>query len=646
MKKRLLTIFAIVGATSLNAQVQRTPFIEHFTQASCGPCASQNPTMYTTLDNFGSANYVKVTHQVSWPGFDPMYNDFPIGPDARVSYYSVSGVPDCSLNGGATASPNTAVTTTTLNNMAAQTTAYAVTVDHVWNTANDITVNVNVTNTTGATVSSADKIYVTMVENHISYSTPPGTNGETDFYYVMRQMYNASTGAANATTGTALGPINAGATTTFSFNITSLPSYLRDKSQVAFAAYIQNSSTKLVEQAAKSAIVPIPGLINVAAASTSVAGSGYCDYSITPSISFTNNDATDVTEVVAEYSIDGGAPVQQTFTGTLTNGNSTTITFPATSLNPGSSTVSYSIVSVNGGQDWSSPAAVAMDDEVYNKLNAAGVAAPVSEGMETAPLTSGYSRDLTTAIFDAPATIAPSAFGVLDGPTFNYGAIGGFAASNRSIRIRFYDIQSGVMDLVMQKVNLATNSSLTFDHAYRQYQAENDKLQVQVSTDCGATWATVFDKAGTNLMTLPASTTAYVPSAASDWASNTVDLSAYDNTNDVVIRFRATSAYGNNLFLDNINIFQSSASIEEQVAGQFTVYPNPTAGDFTVELANANSNDVVVSVVDMKGQVVSSELITNGQTKVEVKTSSLAAGVYTVRVNSDAGVSVEKVVIK
>ena len=48
----------------------------------------------------------------------------------------------------------------------------------------------------------------------------------------------------------------------------------------------------------------------------------------------------------------------------------------------------------------------------------------------------------------------------------------------------------------------------------------------------------------------------------------------------------------------------------------------------------------------MKGQVVSSELITNGQTKVEVKTSSLAAGVYTVRVNSDAGVSVEKVVIK
>jgi hypothetical protein len=147
-------------------------------------------------------------------------------------------------------------------------------------------------------------------------------------------------------------------------------------------------------------------------------------------------------------------------------------------------------------------------------------------------------------------------------------------------------------------------------------------------------------------MTLPASTTAYVPSAASDWASNTVDLSAYDNTNDVVIRFRATSAYGNNLFLDNINIFQSSASIEEQVAGQFTVYPNPTAGDFTVELANANSNDVVVSVVDMKGQVVSSELITNGQTKVEVKTSSLAAGVYTVRVNSDAGVSVEKVVIK
>ena len=255
MKKLLLSALPILafGATNVDAQVNKTPLIEHFTQASCGPCASQNPIMYSTLNTFGSGNYVKVTYQVSWPGVDPMNAEFPTGPNARRGFYNVSGVPDCSLNGGTTASPNTAVTAATLAAKAAETTPYSMTVSQSWLNG-DITVTIDVTNTTGSTVSTMNKIYVAMVEEQISFTNSPGSNGETEFYYVNREFYNPNTGAAGAISGVYLSPIAGGATTSFSFVVTSanIPSYIRDLNQLSFVAFVQSLSSKDIEQAAKS----------------------------------------------------------------------------------------------------------------------------------------------------------------------------------------------------------------------------------------------------------------------------------------------------------------------------------------------------------------------------------------------------------
>jgi hypothetical protein len=635
----------LAGIGSLQAQVTKTPMIEHFTQASCGPCAGQNPALKTTLDNFGTANYVKISHQVSWPGFDPMYNEFSAGPDARVGYYNVSGVPNTCLNGGAPGGPNTVVTASTLSAAAALMTPYQITATQSWSDPNTVTVNIDVDNVTGTAISSADKIYVTMIENEVAYSSSPGSNGETEFYNVMRQMYDATSGSDNATGGAALAAIPANGTQNFNFTISSLPSYIADKGQVIFAIYVQNDATKEVLQAGKTAVVSIPGLINVEANTASVAGSGYCDYSYTPGIEFTNNDPAAVTEVVVEYTINGGAAVSETYTGSLAQGQSSTIAFPATTLAGGTSVVSYNVVSVNGAQNWQSPAAVSVPDETYSKLALTAVAAPVSEGMESAPLTGGISQDLTTAIFDSP-TVGAGSFAVVDGPANNIGVIGGYAASDRSILFQFYALQSGVMNLVMEKVNLGANSELSFDHAYRQYQAENDELDISVSTDCGATWASVFNESGSSLMTLPAAQPQFFPSAASDWATTNIDMSAYDNMQDVIVRFKATSAYGNNLFIDNINLGTAAVGVEDITASTFDVYPNPATDVVTVELSEVGSVDAQIEVLDIKGQVVSSEVMSAGQTSVQVNTSSLASGIYTVRVKSENGVATERVVIK
>jgi hypothetical protein len=650
MKKNVLLIVALMGTTIALAQVPKIPLVEHFTQASCGPCASQNPAMKVTLDNFGTANYVRISHQVSWPGVDPMNANFPAGPNDRRTYYGITGVPNTVLNGGAPGAPNTIVTSSTLATAAALMTPYQITATQSWANANSVTVNINVQNVTGAPISSADKIFVTMLENTVTWPTPPGSNGETSFEYVMREMYNATTGAPGATSGAALGTIAANATQNFNFTLTSLPAYLRDKSEVSFAIYIQNATSKTIHQAGKTSLVSIPGLINVGAVSATLLGSGYCDYGVTPKVTFTNNDAgTAVTSVVAQYSLNGGAAVQQTFTGNLSQGQSTTISFPATTLTPGTSTLNYTIVSVNGGQDWTSPAAVAINQEVYNKLNSAGVAAPVFEGMENAVLETGtgYSRSLTTGLFDSPTTVTGSLFGVLDGPTYNYGAVGGFASSNRSIRFRYFSIASGAkLNFVMQKINLGANSMLTFDHTYRQYASENDKLEVFVSTDCGATWTSVFSKAGSALATLAPSTTTYVPAAAADWATNTVSLAAYNNTSDVIVRFEGTSDYGNNMYLDNINI-GSLASVNELNADNFSIFPNPATEKVNIAF-EAQNGTYEISLVDLTGRVLTTKSLSNvnGSQVVEIPVDNIATGNYLVSIQKDGVKFTQKVTVQ
>jgi len=651
MKRILFTFLAIAGSAAGFSQVNKVPLIEHFTQASCGPCASQNPTLKANLDAFGTANYVRVSHQVSWPGVDPMNAAFPAGPEDRRSYYGITGVPNTSLNGGAPGSSTTVVTASTLASAAAQMTDYSISATQSWANANEVTVDIDVTNETGSPISAADKIYVVMMEEVVTYSSAPGSNGETEFEYVMREMYNASTGAGGATTGAALGTIAGNATTNFNFTLTSLPNYIADKNEILFAVYIQNNGTKEIEQAGKTAHVAIPGIISVSAGANSTAASSICDYDFTPQIDFTNNDAsTNVTQVVAEYSIDAGTPVQQTFNGNLTNGQMTSITFPATTLNPGTSVVSYEIISVNGGQDWSSPLAVSMDDESYSKASASGVAAPVFEGFETATLESGtgYSRDISTGFFE-DGGVASNSFGVVDGPAYSYGSHGGFGNSDRLVRARLFSIGAGtVMRLTMDKVNLGTDSELTFNHAYRQYAAENDRLEVHVSDDCGATWTSVFNEAGSSLATLSASTDAYNSPGAGDWEANTVDLSAFDGTDDVLVRFTITSAFGNNMFIDDINIgdagSQPGASIVEDEKVSFKVFPNPANEQFVVSLGQ--DIDSEIQILDLQGKIVSTQVVSAGNTNVTINSSNLEAGVYTVLVKTENGVTAKKVTIQ
>ena len=128
-------------------------------------------------------------------------------------------------------------------------------------------------------------------------------------------------------------------------------------------------------------------------------------------------------------------------------------------------------------------------------------------------------------------------------------------------------------DFIIPTVDLTSYSSiyLTFDYAYSLWtnpassQNWSDTLIIFVSDDCGNTWQNVWEKAGLNLTT---TTPAYnpfnwFPNNNNDWASVVIDLSSYTNQDDFAIKFRNVNQYENNLFIDNINLWDNNTSINQ-----------------------------------------------------------------------------------
>lgn len=160
------------------------------------------------------------------------------------------------------------------------------------------------------------------------------------------------------------------------------------------------------------------------------------------------------------------------------------------------------------------------------------------------------------------------------GGTANWEVVPGTnpAGSNNdnAARARFYNTPFGkVLYLQSPLFDFSSNSKpmLDFYVAYRTDVNQNDRLEVVVSTDGGITFQAapvLYNKSfNTRLSTIgndPARLE-YAPASSNDWRHEAVDLSAYASLPNVLIAFKATSAVGNNLYVDNVNVINQNASL-------------------------------------------------------------------------------------
>ncbi|CAG5077445.1 Omp28-related outer membrane protein [Parvicella tangerina] len=382
-------------------------------------------------------------------------------------------------------------------------------------------------------------------------------------------------------------------------------------------------------------IVDMSSVTNMSVPST------YCDGNVTPEITVTNEDATTVNEYEVSYSVNGGTPVTQTVSTPLSAGASATTSFPAITLPSGVNTIEYT-VTATGANDYETVLGNNNSSVVINVLSSTAFATDHEEGFESY---SPFDEVIDHALMDNPDDVQVI---VVDNSAFQSAtqAVGGFGNSDNSLMWNFYSAQSGDMaTLIFEKVDFSsgTGHGLRFNHAYAQYTSENDRLKVKVSTDCGVTWSTVFNKAGDDLETASSSTSLFVP-ATSEWTADTVDLSAYDGNSEVMVAFEGTSAYGNCLFVDDIQLLNGTALSIADADIEMSVYPNPSNGLISLDL-EAFTGVVEVEILNELGQKINKNIVvTAGQINM-IDLSDLSSGLYMLNVISDGKAFTERVTI-
>ncbi|MEO0876020.1 MAG: hypothetical protein AAFY48_15595, partial [Bacteroidota bacterium] len=98
MMRKLLLLALACAPIFLMAQAQRIALVEHFTNASCGPCAVQNPD-FNALLRANPDKVISIKYQAAFPGFDPMNQQNPSEVQTRANFYGLSGVPTAWLDG-------------------------------------------------------------------------------------------------------------------------------------------------------------------------------------------------------------------------------------------------------------------------------------------------------------------------------------------------------------------------------------------------------------------------------------------------------------------------------------------------------------------------------------------------------------------
>ncbi|MFT4525239.1 MAG: hypothetical protein ACI85F_001392 [Bacteroidia bacterium] len=168
---------------------------------------------------------------------------------------------------------------------------------------------------------------------------------------------------------------------------------------------------------------------------------------------------------------------------------------------------------------------------------------------------------------------------------------------------------------------------LTFDVAHRPYPTGSrpDTLNVSVSADCGQTFDLAYSKIRTELSTGFPTSGPFSPEEADEWRKDSIDLTAFVNSN-AVIQFENHSGSGNNIYIDNINLYLSNTGIEESDA-RIRIYPNPSSDFLIVDLRFAKNEELKYEVQDAFGRTVISSKI-RASSKFQIETGNLPSGVY------------------
>lgn len=359
-----------------------------------------------------------------------------------------------------------------------------------------------------------------------------------------------------------------------------------------------------------------------------------CNTTFTPIVKLQNYGATTLTSCTISYRIDNNANQTYNWSGSLASASTVNVTLPIMTTTAGTHTFTSFSSSPNSSTDGN-----AGNDQstATFTVSSAAQSLPIVQGLENATFPpSGWTINNS----DAGLTWQRSTSAARSG--------------SASMYMDNYDYQTPgeVDEFVSLPMNFsgATTGQLTFEVAYQMYTNPtdvpnfSDTLKVLVSTDCGVTWTTAYTKYGTALTTITPtfSSNEFIPNS-SQWRLETINLTSYLPASNLMIKFRHTTSYENNMYIDDINISSVVGVNEIDISNYVSIYPNPSSGDINVSINAINSGNVNVKVLNMLGEVVAEG--SDNAHKFSFNLSGQSSGVYFVKVETENGNSTKKILL-
>ncbi len=439
MKKNLLSILLMFTITYSNAQAPKFVLFEHFTQASCGPCAAQNPGFTSTILVPNPDKVRHIAYHTSWPGVDPMNANNPTQVADRVTLYNVSGVPDVVMMGNRKQGSPASFSQADVDNIFGESSPIKIEVIQT-DLVDSFHVDV-VVKSIGVPPTGTFNLFAAVIERDITYATPPGNNGELEFPNVFRRMYPSTAGF----------PVTfAPQGSSFSYSFSYFKEAVWNISQIATVVFIQNAVTKEVVNCGTN----FDPIINATLTPSPVAALGGSSGSTSTFNFVTGNSGSSAEDF--RYVLTSNAPSDWSafinINGTDYS-DSTDVNTPAginnnvsIKVNPGASpfiaTYTFLVKSI------SNPTAPAMSTQVYvvSGVTDVIVSNSAGKGDGTGGSAADWEQDYTTALTLAGCTTLGFTNEVVNTKCYFAGAYGGVSSIYYNVGWTFPGLTDGIVN--------------------------------------------------------------------------------------------------------------------------------------------------------------------------------------------------------
>ncbi|MEO7992199.1 MAG: choice-of-anchor J domain-containing protein [Chryseolinea sp.] len=348
---------------------------------------------------------------------------------------------------------------------------------------------------------------------------------------------------------------------------------------------IENSPRRLSLLTSPALLDPVPVANDLGIKEVITPALSECNTTFTPTIEIRNYGSNNITSTQIQIKKDGVVSETKSFPSlSLTQLQSTILTFNNLTFSSGNHTVTFTILQTNGVSD-GNPADNVVDQSTQIAFTQV---TPFTETFNSLP--ANWTIQNPDQKYTWQNVIAANG-----------------NASNKAMKMAFYDYEDGEGEidfLISPVVDLSTKTVavLTFDVAHARFNSSNDGLRVLVLENCNSdlSQATeIYNKKGSTLSTASGTTNDFIPTSASQWRTETINLSAFVGQSNIQLFFIGLNDYGNNLYLDNVGIVTTEF---EDISLTEIVSPSPVTcsatADPVIRVKNSGTTNIISFTVD------------------------------------------------